>query len=97
MCFIFVKYLLGINGLLFVRIWSEVVWNSIVNLLGKLGYNIVLDLVNEFLNNEFKGRCFLIKKLFCLLYELNFWKIFYSVFFIGIYFIFIVNLKNFYG
>lgn len=62
MCFIFVKYLLGINGLLFVRIWSEVVWNSIVNLLGKLGYYIVLDLVNEFLNNEFKGRCFLIKK-----------------------------------
>lgn len=62
MCFIFVKYLLGINGLLFVRIWCEVVWDSIVNLLGKLGYNIVLDLVNEFLNNEFKGRCFLIKK-----------------------------------
>lgn len=62
MCFIFVKYLLGINGLLFVRIWSEVVGNSIVNLLGILGYNIVLDLVNEFLNNEFKGRCLLIKK-----------------------------------
>lgn len=62
MCFIFVKYLLGINGLLFVRIWSEVVWNSIVNLLEKLGYYIDLDLVNEFLNNEFKGRCFLIKK-----------------------------------
>lgn len=31
-------------------------WNSTANLLGKPGHNIALDLVNEFLNNEFKGR-----------------------------------------
>lgn len=44
------------------RIRSEVVWNSTANLLGKPGHNIALDLVNEFLNNEFKGRRPLIKK-----------------------------------
>jgi hypothetical protein len=31
-----------------------VVWNSTANLVGKPGHNIALDLVNEFLNNEFK-------------------------------------------
>lgn len=44
------------------RIRSEVVWNSTANLLGKPGHNIALDLVNEFLKNEFKGRRPLIKK-----------------------------------
>ena len=29
-------------------------WNSTANLVGKPGHNIALDLVNEFLNNEFK-------------------------------------------
>ena len=29
-------------------------WNSTANLVGKPGHKIALDLVNEFLNNEFK-------------------------------------------
>lgn len=62
MCLILAKYLSGINGLLPARIRSEVVWNSTANLLGKPGHYIALDLVNEFLNNEFKGRRPLIKK-----------------------------------
>lgn len=62
MCLILAKYLSGINGLLPARIRSEVVWNSTANLLGKPGHNIALDLVNKFLNNEFKGRRPLIKK-----------------------------------
>lgn len=97
MCLILAKYLSGINGLLPARIRSEVVWNSTANLLGKPGHNIALDLVNEFLNNEFKGRRPLIKKLFRSLYELNLWKIFYSAPFTGIYFILTANLKNSHG
>lgn len=62
MCLILAKYLSGINGLLPARIRSEVVWNSTANVLGNPGHNIALDLVNEFLNNEFKGRRPLIKK-----------------------------------
>lgn len=42
------------SGCLFLRFRNELIWNGIVNLVGKLGYNIVLDFLNEFLNNEFK-------------------------------------------
>ena len=33
------------------------VWNRTANLQGRKGRNIGLDLVNEFLNNDFKGKC----------------------------------------
>lgn len=47
-----------VSGCLFLRFRNELIWNSIINLVGKLGYNIVLDFVNEFLNNEFKCKYF---------------------------------------
>jgi hypothetical protein len=48
------KYIpfLGINGWLPNRIKEELIWNSTANLTGKEGGNLGLDLVNEFLNNE---------------------------------------------
>lgn len=50
----FSYYNLGINGSLPPRLRNERIWNSTAYLQGKPGNNIVLDLVNEFLNNEFK-------------------------------------------
>ena len=35
---------------------NDVIWNRVANLQGKPGGNIPLDLVNEFLNGEFKGK-----------------------------------------
>nr|XP_022295009.1 uncharacterized protein LOC111105128 [Crassostrea virginica] len=49
------RLLAGINGWLPARLRQEVEWNSTANLLGKPGHNVALDLVNEFLNNEFKA------------------------------------------
>ena len=37
------------------RIRHEIVWNRVANLRGGLGNNLELDLINEFLNKEFKG------------------------------------------
>ena len=37
------------------RLKSEIIWNRTANLSGGLGHNIPLDLVNEFLNRDFKG------------------------------------------
>ncbi|XP_060605759.1 uncharacterized protein LOC132758222 [Ruditapes philippinarum] len=36
------------------RIAENLIWNSTANLRGEAGCNIPLDLINEFLNNEFK-------------------------------------------
>ena len=33
----------------------EIIWNRVANLKGKPNKNIPLDLVNEFLNKDFKG------------------------------------------
>jgi hypothetical protein len=54
------KYIpfLGINGWLPSRIKEELIWNSTANLTGKEGGNLGLDLVNEFLNNDFKSKYF---------------------------------------
>jgi hypothetical protein len=54
------KYIpfLGINGWLPNRIKEELIWNSTANLTGKEGGNLGLDLVNEFLNNDFKSKYF---------------------------------------
>lgn len=45
-----------VSGCLHVppRLRNELIWNSTANLVGKPGHNIALDLVNEFLNNEYK-------------------------------------------
>ncbi|KAK3101689.1 hypothetical protein FSP39_005507 [Pinctada imbricata] len=43
-----------INGFLPERLAKELVWNSTANLSGLPGHNVALDLVNEFLNNDFK-------------------------------------------
>ena len=34
---------------------EELLWNATANIKGGEGHNIALDLVNEFLNKEFKG------------------------------------------
>jgi hypothetical protein len=54
------KYIpfLGINGWLPSCIKEELIWNSTANLTGKEGGNLGLDLVNEFLNNDFKSKYF---------------------------------------
>ncbi|KAK3107416.1 hypothetical protein FSP39_014037, partial [Pinctada imbricata] len=48
------RLLSDMNGLLPERLAQEIKWNSTANLSGLPGHNIALDLVNEFLNNEFK-------------------------------------------
>lgn len=37
------------------RLKNEITWNRTANLRGGPGHNIPLDLVNEFLNRDFKG------------------------------------------
>ena len=37
------------------RLRSEITWNRFANMIGGAGNNLELDLVNEHLNNEFKG------------------------------------------
>ena len=44
------------GGWLPPRLAEEVVWNRTVNLCGKRNTNLEMDLVNEFINGEFKGR-----------------------------------------
>lgn len=44
------------NGMCGPRLAQEVVWNRTANMVGKPGHNIELDLVNEHLNLEFKGK-----------------------------------------
>lgn len=48
----------GVSGCLPPRLRNELIWNGTANLVGKPGHNIALDLVNEFLNNEFKCKYF---------------------------------------
>ena len=45
----------GIGGFLPKRLQEEMMWNRVANLKGVAGGNIPLYLVNEFLNNDFKG------------------------------------------
>ncbi|XP_066264517.1 uncharacterized protein [Branchiostoma lanceolatum] len=46
--------LAGIGGFLPARLRHDLIWNRVANLKGGAGRNIGLDLVNEFLNNDFK-------------------------------------------
>lgn len=46
---------LGIEGWLLERLVFDSVWNWMVNLVGGLGRNMEVDIVNEFFNKEFKG------------------------------------------
>uniref|UniRef100_A0ABM0N1J3 Uncharacterized protein LOC102808213 n=1 Tax=Saccoglossus kowalevskii TaxID=10224 RepID=A0ABM0N1J3_SACKO len=48
------RLLACINGYVSPRQGEEMLWNSTANLKGGAGNNIPLDLVNEFLNNDFK-------------------------------------------
>ncbi|XP_070564658.1 uncharacterized protein [Ptychodera flava] len=48
------RFLAGVNGWWPPRLANEIIWNRTVNLHGGSGHNIVMDLCNEFLNNEFK-------------------------------------------
>ena len=49
------KYVLDVGGFQPENIREDLVWNRLANLKGRPGGNIGLDLVNEFLNNDFKG------------------------------------------
>jgi hypothetical protein len=46
----------GVNGWLPARLGHDLIHNRTANLRGGCGNNIALDLVNEFLNREFKGK-----------------------------------------
>ena len=46
--------LVGISGFYPSRIAKEMTWNRVANLTGRVNGNIGLDLVNEFLNKDFK-------------------------------------------
>ena len=48
-------YFTDCNGLDTERVAHELVWERVGNTHGGKGRNIPLDLVNEHLNNEFKG------------------------------------------
>ncbi|XP_035687479.1 uncharacterized protein LOC118423433 [Branchiostoma floridae] len=48
------QMLTGIGGFLPERLRHDLTWNRVANLKGGPGSNIGLDLVNEFLNNDFK-------------------------------------------
>ena len=45
----------GVNGYLPENLRLDMIWNRVANLQGRPGGNIGLDLVNEFLNGDFKG------------------------------------------
>ena len=45
----------GIEGYLPENLRSDLTWNRVANVSGRPGANVGLDLVNEFLNNDFKG------------------------------------------
>lgn len=44
-----------IGGALPERLRQDLIWNRVANVKGREGGNVGLDLVNEFLNNDFKG------------------------------------------
>ena len=48
-------FYVGAGGFHGERMKNEVTWNRVANLKGKPGANLGLDLVNQFLNNDFKG------------------------------------------
>ena len=50
------QIVVGVNGFYPPRIQEEITWNRVTNLKGGAGHNLELDLVNEFMNNEFKGK-----------------------------------------
>ena len=45
----------GVSGFVPERLRKDMTWNRLANVQGKEGENIGMDLLNEFLNNEFKG------------------------------------------
>ena len=48
----------GQAGWLSPRLIEEILWNRTANLQGGPGRNVALDRVNEFHNNQFKGKYF---------------------------------------
>ncbi|XP_038047575.1 uncharacterized protein LOC119721568 [Patiria miniata] len=48
------QFLTGVSGFLSERLRHDMTWNRVANVHGKEGANIGMDLLNEFLNNEFK-------------------------------------------
>ncbi|KAI8493895.1 hypothetical protein Bbelb_282420 [Branchiostoma belcheri] len=50
-----IKYFSGIGGFLPARLRHDLIWNRTGNIKGCPGRDVGLDLINEFLNNDFKG------------------------------------------
>lgn len=50
--------LLDVAGFQNKRVIHELTWERVANTTGAAGNNIALDLLNEFLNNDFKGKLF---------------------------------------
>ncbi|XP_038069432.1 uncharacterized protein LOC119738598 [Patiria miniata] len=48
------QFLTGVSGFLPERLRHDITWNRVANVHGMEGENIGLDLLNKFLNNEFK-------------------------------------------
>ena len=48
-------YFAGMVGWWPPRLCAEVKWNRTANVVGGWGNNLELDLINEFLNADFKG------------------------------------------
>jgi len=48
-------YFTVVGGFAPERIVQELTWERVANVNGGVGKNIGLDLLNEFLNNDFKG------------------------------------------
>ena len=46
---------IGVRVFLPQRLRHDMTWNRVANVQGKQGGNIGMDLLNEFLSNEFKG------------------------------------------
>ena len=59
-------YVVDVQGFQPARIRQEIIWNRTANLRGGEGHNIPLDLVNEFLNRDFKGNKLLHKNIITL-------------------------------
>ena len=63
------QYFPDAGGVAIPQIRHELIWERVANIKGLPGNNVGLDLLNEFMNNEFKG--------------IHFWRHLYTVLFVA--------------
>ena len=61
---------LGIGGFVPEKIWHTYIWNRVANIHGKRHCNIGLDLVNEHMNLDFKGKNIMISTILYISFKL---------------------------